>query len=260
VPIPEVAVRVVVVGGTGQVGRHVVRALRGAGHEPVVVARSHGVDISTGTGLDAALEGAQSVVDVSNFTTTRRDAAVRFFSQVTRRLLAAEERSGVDHHVVLSIVGIDDVDWGYYEGKRRQEQLVLAGQVPPTILRATQFHEFPGQILARSRRGPLAVVPRMRLQPVAAREVGTALADAAVRPPAGRAPDLGGPEQHELVDLVRRLLRARDRRALVVPVRLPGAAGKAMARGALLPGPGARHGEQTFDQWLAGDDGRFSPE
>ncbi len=243
--------RVAVVGGTGQVGQHVVEALRDTGHDPVVAARSRGVDVSTGAGLDAALAGVPAVVDVSNVVTGRRSVAVPFFTRATEQLLAAEERAGVGHHVVLSIVGIDDVDWGYYEGKRRQEQLALAGPVPVTVLRATQFHEFADQILTAARRGPVAVVPRMRVQPVAAREVGIALAELAGGPPAGRAPDLGGPDQHELPHMVRRLLRARGQRALVVPVRLPGPGARAMADGALLPGPGARLGRQTFDEWLA---------
>ncbi|PZS33238.1 MAG: 3-beta hydroxysteroid dehydrogenase [Pseudonocardiales bacterium] len=245
--------RVAVVGGTGQVGRHVVSALEAAGHDPVVVTRSRGVDVLSGDGLGAALVGAQAVVDASNIATGRRGRAVRFFTQVTERLLVAEERAGVGHHVALSIVGIDDIDWGYYDGKRQQERLVTAGPVPWSVLRATQFHEFPDQVLASARLGPLAIAPMMRMQPVAASEVGAVLADLAVGPPAGRAPDLGGPEAHTLADLARRLFTARGQRVRVVPVRLPGAAGRAMATGGLLPGPGARLGKQTFDEWLAAD-------
>jgi uncharacterized protein YbjT (DUF2867 family) len=250
--------RVAVVGGTGLVGRHVVRALRDAGHEPVTLARSQGVDVLTGRGLDAALAGVQSVVDVSNITTSRRAKAVEFFSRATQTLLAAERRAGVGHHVVLSIVGIDGIGWGYYEAKRRQEELALAGPVPASVLRATQFHEFADQMLARSRRGPLAFCPRMRVQPVGAREVGAALAALSAEPAVGRAPELAGPEQHELVDLARRLVRARHERLLLVPVRIPGANGKAMARGDMLPGPGARLGVQTFDEWLDSDGTRFT--
>lgn len=245
--------RVAVVGGTGQVGRHVVSALAATGHDPVVVSRSGGVDVVTGEGLDEALAGAAAVVDVSNVITGRRQVAVRFFTQSTERLLSAEEKGGVGHHVALSIVGIDDVDWGYYDGKRQQERLVAAGPIPWSVLRATQFHEFPDQVLSATRRGPLAVVPKMRTQPVAAREVGAALAELAVGPPAGRTPDLGGPETFMLHDLARRLVRARGQRVLVLPVRLPGAAGRAMATGALLPGPDARLGTQTFEEWLAAD-------
>lgn len=245
--------KVAVAGGTGLVGRHVVTALSDGGHEPVVLARSRGVDLTTGAGLDEALSGADAVIDVSNVTTTRRRTAIDYFTTSTRMLLAAGQRSGVAHHVVLSIVGVDRVNFGYYEGKRAQEELVLAGPVPATVLRATQFHEFAGQLLARSP-GPLAVVPRMRVQPVAAREVGRALAELAVGDAVGLAPDLAGPAVHEVVDLARQLLRARGSRRRVLAVRLPGAAGKAMANGALLPTVPGPRGRQSFQDWLASDD------
>ena len=244
--------RVAVAGGTGLVGRHVVAALRGAGHDPVVLARSCGVDLTAGTGLNQALTGVDVVVDVSNVFTASRRASVAYFTASTQHLLDAGRRAGVGHHVALSIVGVDRVDAGYYAGKLAQEQLVLAGPLPATVLRATQFHEFAGQLLARSQ-GPLAAVPRMRVQPVAAREVGQALVGIVLTGPAGRAPDLAGPAEHELVDLARQVLRAHRSRRLVLPVRLPGRAGHAMASGALLPaGPGQR-GQQTFAEWLAAE-------
>ena len=243
--------RVAVVGGTGTAGRHVVVALERAGHDPVVLARSRGVDVLTGEGLDAALEGVTAVVDAGNVETVRASRSVDFFRSTTRRLLDAEQRAGVQHHVVLSIVGIDDVPFGYYDGKKVQEQEALSGPVPATVLRTTQFHEFPGQMIGRGRTGPVAVVPRSRIQPVAASEVGARLAELAVGPPLGRARDLGGPEVHELPDLARRLARARSDRLRVLGVRLPGAAGKAMAGDGLLPGPDAELRGPTWEQWLS---------
>ena len=153
--------RIAVAGGTGVVGRHVVEALSAAGCEPVVLARSTGVDLATGAGLDAALRGVQGVVDVANVATQRRSTAVGFFTAATSALLAAGARAGVRHHVVLSIVGVDRVDTGYYAGKRAQEQLVLGGDVPATVLRSTQFHEFAEQVLTIAK-GPVAPVPSMR--------------------------------------------------------------------------------------------------
>jgi uncharacterized protein YbjT (DUF2867 family) len=247
--------RVAVVGGTGVVGRHAVAVLRGRGHEVRVLSRSAGVDVRTGRGLPAALDGVGAVVDVANVATTRRAAATGFFTAVTEHLLDAGRRAGVGHHVVLSIVGIDDVDTGYYAGKRRQEALALAGGVPASVLRATQFHEFAAQMLDRLRLGPVAFVPRMRTQPVAAREVGEALADLAVGPAVGRAPDLGGPEVHTVADLVGRVLRARGERVRLVPFPVPGRAGRAMAGSGLLPGPDARRGRTTFEEWLTAPDG-----
>lgn len=241
--------RVAVAGGTGLVGGLLVLALKDVGHESVVLARSTGVDITAGTGLDRALRGADTVVDVSNVTTTRAGRSVAFFTAGTRHLLEAGQRAGVRHHLALSIVGVDRVDYGYYEGKRAQERLVLDGQVPGSVLRATQFHEFAGQILTRSR-GPFALMPRVRTRPVAAREVAAALAELAAGPAVGLAPELAGPEEHELVDMARLLLRARGQRRRVVPIRLPGAAGRQMAGGGLLPAGPGRRGVETFDQWL----------
>ncbi len=241
--------RVAVAGGIGLVGGLLVLALKDVGHESVVLARSTGVDITAGTGLDRALRGADTVVDVSNVTTTRAGRSVAFFTAGTRHLLEAGQRAGVRHHLALSIVGVDRVDYGYYEGKRAQERLVLGGQVPGSVLRATQFHEFAGQILTRSR-GPFALMPRVRTRPVAAREVAAALAELAAGPAVGLAPELAGPEEHELVDMARLLLRARGQRRRVVPIRLPGAAGRQMAGGGLLPAGPGRRGVETFDQWL----------
>src|SRR3712207_421951 len=123
-------VRVAVVGGTGLVGRYVVQALERSGDEVTVVARSTGADVVRGTGLDEALAGAEVVVDVSNREVLSRRASVGFFGRATENLLAAGERAGVRHHVVLSIVGVDRVGTGYYGGKVRQEELALAGPVP----------------------------------------------------------------------------------------------------------------------------------
>ncbi|MEU1531316.1 SDR family oxidoreductase [Streptomyces fagopyri] len=243
--------RVAVAGGTGLVGRYVVEELAAAGQEPLVLARSRGVDLVTGAGLDAALAGAEAVVDVSNVITMSAKKSVAFFDIVGRNLLDAGERAGVRHHVVLSIVGVDRVGLGYYQGKLRQEDVVRNGRTPWTVLRATQFHEFAEQTLDRVPK-PIAVVPRMRTQPVAAREVAQHLVRLVLAPARGTAPELAGPRAEQLVDMVGRLLRARRGRRLLLPVRMPGATGAAMTGDGLLPaGPGPR-GTQTFDAWLAG--------
>lgn len=244
---------VAVAGGTGVVGRHVVRALEDAGHQAVVLSRSGGVDVTTGAGLDAALEGTDAVIDVTNVGTTRREASVAFFEAATRHLLRSGKRAGVRHHVALSIVGCDRVDFGYYFGKRRQEALVLEGPEPASVLRATQFFEFAEQFVAPSRT-PVAVVPRMRTQPIAAREVATALVALAAGPAVGMAPELAGPREEQMVDMVRRLRRVRAARRMILPLTLPGRTGQGMTGGALLPtGPGPR-GHQDFSDWLSSAD------
>ena len=244
--------RIAVAGGTGLVGRYVVAELRAAGHDPVLLTRSAGADVITGDGLDAALDGAAVLIDVTNTATMSGRKSVAFFTAGTGNLLAAGRRAGVQHHVVLSIVGTGrpGMGSGYNAGKVAQEALVRDSGVPFSIMRATQFHQFIPELLDRIP-GPVLVVPRMRIQPVAACEVAAALAALAAGPPAGMAPEMAGPEPAELADLARQLSRARGSRRPVLPVRVPGAAGRAMADGAMLPaGPGLR-GTQTFADWLA---------
>ncbi|GAA5196387.1 NAD(P)H-binding protein [Rugosimonospora acidiphila] len=241
--------RIAVAGGTGWIGRFVVDAVRTAGHEPVILARSTGVDLIRGLGLDEALTGAAVIIDVSNTSTSSRKRSETFFGTATGNLLAAGRRAGVRHHVALSVVGIDRVNLGYYAGKRRQEALVLDGAVPATVLRSTQFYEFAAQLVAYP--GPIAVVPALLTQPIAAHEVARCLVDLAMADPAGLVPDIAGPHQLRMPDLARRLLRARRRHRVVLPVRVPGALGRTVAAGGLLPTGHGPRGTQTFDQWLA---------
>ncbi len=238
---------IAIAGGTGLVGRRVVESVRRLGVEPVVIARSTGVDVTTGTGLDDVLAGVDAVIDVTNIVTQNRRRATTFFETATRHLLDAEERHGVQHHVLLSIVGIDRVGLGYYRSKLAQEDLVRRGSVPWTILRATQFHEFAAQMLGD---GPIAGVPSMLSQPVAAREVADELVRIATSPAAGMAAELAGPREERVPDMARRLASARGRRSLVVTLPLPGATGRGMRTGALLPTGAGPRGRQTFDEWL----------
>jgi uncharacterized protein YbjT (DUF2867 family) len=244
--------RIAIAGGTGTVGRHAVDAARERGHEVVVLTRSNGVDLVSGDGLADALVGVDVVIDTSNLTSTSAKAATEFFTTVTHHLLAAEAAAGVRHHVALSIVGIDRAPYGYYEGKLAQEQAVEAGEVPWTILRAMQFHEFAGQLLQVLTIGRVHLAPRVRTQPIAAREVGERLVELAEGAPAGRAPDLAGPREERLEDMIRRLADATGVRGPVIPVSMPMKQFAAMRRGDTLPGPGATIGRETFDEWLAG--------
>ncbi|MGK3949461.1 SDR family oxidoreductase [Microbacterium sp. K2] len=245
--------RIAVAGGTGAVGRHVVEAARGAGHDAVVLSRSAAADVITGAGLDAALQGADAVIDVTNTTTLSAAKAVKFFETATRNLLDAESRAGVAHHVALSIVGIDAIDASYYAGKLAQERAVAAGAVPFTIARAAQFHEFAGQLLS-GMSGPVAVVPKLLMRPVAAREVGAHLVRVAAGGAVGRASDLVGPRDEVLVDLARRQLAFDGVRRRVLGVRLPGAYWRGLASGSLRGGADAVQGEVTFDEWLGSED------
>ncbi|KRB72767.1 3-beta hydroxysteroid dehydrogenase [Nocardioides sp. Root190] len=248
---PETAPVIAVAGGTGLVGRMVVDEVRRAGATPVVISRSAGVDLTTGAGLAAALAGADAVIDASNVTTMSAKRSIAFFDAATSHLLEAGARAGVRHHVALSIIGNDQVDMPYYLGKRRQEDLVRAGSVPWTILRAAQFHEFAGQMIDQS--PPLlALAPRMPTQPVAAAEVAASLVAHALGTPYDAVQELAGPQPERMDLMVRSELRRRGTRRLVVPLPLVGAVGRQVAGGGLLPGTGATLGVQTFDEWLAG--------
>lgn len=244
--------KIAVAGGTGSVGRWIVEILRRRGDEPVVLTRSTGFDLTVGKGLEGALRGVSTVIDVTNLAATRKKKSISFFEKVTRNLLVAGEGAGVAHFVALSIVGIDRVNLGYYAGKLRQEELVMSGPLPYTVLRATQFHEFAERIL-QQQSGPFALVPKMRSRPIAAREVAAALVELASGTPAGRVPDLAGPEELTMPEMVRRLVHAHGGHRVVVPFRLPGAAGRAAATGGLLPDDQGPQGTATFDQWLETD-------
>ncbi|KQO41848.1 SDR family oxidoreductase [Aeromicrobium sp. Leaf245] len=243
--------RIAVAGGTGMVGRHVVDVAREEGHEVVVLSRAAGVDLTEGEGLDVALAGVDVVVDVTSTATQDAQESRRFFDAVTRHLLAAEERAGVGHHVALGIVGSDRATGGYYVGKVHQEQLVESGAVPWTILRATQFHEFAQQLHGQVTLGPFVLVPVMRSEPVAAREVAERLVALAVGRPTGRARDLGGPDVRRMVDMVRAYARQVGDRRRILAVPLPGPLGRGMRDGSLLTRAGADHGTTEFEAWLS---------
>ena len=250
--------RIAVAGGTGVVGRYAVEAAQEAGHDVVVLARSRGVDVLTGAGLDEALDGAlggvDAVIDASNSgPTLSAKKATAFFETATRNLLDAERRAGVGHHVALSIVGIDDIDASYYAGKLAQERSVAAGPVPFTIARAGQFHEFAGQVMS-GMRGPVALVPKLLMRPVAAREVGAHLVRVAEGGPVERTRDLVGPRDEVLVDVARRQLAFEGRRRAVLEVRLPGTYGRGLASGVLRGDAGALQGRISFDEWLRSAD------
>lgn len=242
--------RVAVAGGTGVVGRFVVDAVRREGHEPVVLARSAGVDVATGAGLDRALADATAIIDVTNTRAASRRKSVRFFQTVTTNLQRAGSKAGVRHLVAVSIVGCDRVPTGYYQGKLRQEACLAGGELPWSVLRATQFFDFPVQLLDRLSQVPIVAVPHWRTQPVAAREVGDALVRIALADPVGMAPELAGPEVHDMADLVRQVLHRSGRRKPVISFRLPGRTGRALAGGGSLPTDPSRRGEQTFSDWL----------
>ena len=243
--------RIAIAGGTGRIGRLTAAALESAGHQTVAVSRGAGVDLISGSGLDSALRGADAVVDVTNTSIPDERGIVEFFGTETRNLLAAEEAAGVPHHVLLSIVGIDNGQRvPHYAGKREQERLVTAGRVPWTIVRCTQFHDFAGMVAGWSERDGVAAIPPLLVQPIAHADVAAALAETATAVPLRDRIEIAGPETQDLVDMARRTFAVRGKEVTLVPT-WQGFFGVDMAGEVLLPGPGARLGKITFADWLA---------
>ncbi|UJW30560.1 NAD(P)H-binding protein [Saccharothrix sp. AJ9571] len=243
--------RIAIAGATGNIGALTSAALTRAGHEVVPISRSLGVDLATGAGLDGVLAGVAAVVDVTNAPPADEAETVAYFGTTTRNLLAAEERAGVRHHVLLSIVGIDRIGGNaHYAGKREQERLVTASPVPWTIVPATQFHDFAAMVTGWTEQDGVATIAPLLVQPIAPADVAGVLAEIAAGEPRGRYADLAGPEPQDLVDMARRTHEARGRTVKLVPT-WSGPFGPTMAGNALLPGDGAHLAPTTFDEWLA---------
>ncbi|WP_432844974.1 SDR family oxidoreductase [Amycolatopsis sp. CA-161197] len=206
-----------VIGGTGLIGSQVVEDLRAAGHDAVPHSRSTGVDIITGQGVEESLAGADVVVDLTN-SPTFDEAALTFFRTSMGNLVAAAEKAGVGHFVVLSIVGVDQVPGlDYYRAKTLQEDLLKAGPVPYSIVRATQFMEFIDPVLTWTADENTVRLPETLLQPVAAADVAATVAQVATGAPLNGTLDLGGPDTYPLDELGRITLAARgDSRTVTV--------------------------------------------
>jgi uncharacterized protein YbjT (DUF2867 family) len=243
--------RVAVAGASGNIGSLAVEALRRHGHDPVPISRSHGIDLSTGRGLDEALVGVEAVIDAISAPPADREPTVTYFATATENLLKAEQQAGVQHHVMLSIVGLHRIEGNaHYFGKREQERIVSAGQVPWTIVPATQFFDFGATVASWTERDGSVYIPPLLVQPIAPADVADVLVDIAAGTPQGQHRDVAGPELHDLVDMARRTLHALGRVVKIVPT-WESILGLEMAGNVLLPGPDARIAPTRFEDWLA---------
>jgi uncharacterized protein YbjT (DUF2867 family) len=253
--------RILVIGGSGVVGRPTASELVRRGHSVAVLTRrgtgappatqAFAGDLTTGKGLAEALRGVDAVVDAANVTAKTRAKVVAYFTETTRRLGELEKAAGVRHHVVLGIVRCDVVPFPYYAGKIAQERTALAGPVPATVMRAAQFHEFAEQTLGAMKLGPISIVPDMLIQPIAAASVASALADVVEAGPGReRAPDVAGPRRERLPAMARAVVERRGPRRRVIGLPLPGKMGRALRNGDGLPGPDALLRGPTFADWL----------
>jgi uncharacterized protein YbjT (DUF2867 family) len=253
---------VLITGATGLLGTELLARPARAGHRIRAASRRPRADdaraewvradLADGSGLDEALRGVEVVVHAA--TTPGRDGHATDVAG-TGRLLEAAARAGVRHVVYVSIVGVDRVPVGYYRRKLAAEALVQAGPVPWTIVRGTQFHPYMAALLRRLVVGPLAFAPAgFRCQPVDAGEFADALWRAVESGPAGRAPDVGGPEVLTWEAMLRAWLAARGRPPRVRPPRVlalpvPGAAAAALRRGEGTT-PAHAAGRLTWEAWL----------
>lgn len=243
--------KMVVVGASGRLGKTLVSKLREHGHEVVAASRSSNVDAITGDGLAEALVGAQVVVDVTSSPSFEDAAVLEFFETSSRNLLAAEAEAGVAHHVVVSIVGADRIpDSGYMRAKVAQEKLIQSAAIPYTIVRATQFFEFIGTIIAQfPTDGQTVHLPPAFIQPILVDDVADALIDIILGVPVNGMIDLAGPERFRFEEIIRPFLSAtHDPRQVVVDShsRYFGAA----LNDQLVPQGDSRIGPTRFEDWL----------
>ncbi|HEU0256574.1 MAG TPA: SDR family oxidoreductase [Microbacteriaceae bacterium] len=257
--------KIVVLGGTGVLGRHVTREAAQRGHLVRVVSRhaprslpdgarhialdlavraGRQADAARAAALDAALTGADAVIDTVG-------GGRHVLVDGLRALLEEEARRGVGHHVTISIVGCDVVPMPYYRTKVQQEGVVTAGPVPWSVLRATQFHDLVARLLAAAGKLGLRPTGRILLQPVEPAALAPLLVDAAEQGPAGRLPDVGGPQVASLGELSALWARSGGGRRLAVPLPVGGKVGAALKSGGLCLEAGGRSVGADFGTWLA---------
>ncbi|WP_035844832.1 SDR family oxidoreductase [Kitasatospora azatica] len=237
--------------GTGLIGSQLATELTARGHEVTAASLSSGVDLLTGAGLDTALAGAEAVVNVTN-SPTFDEQSIEFFRTTVGNLLAAGERAGVRHQVVLSIVGVDQVaELDYYRGKALQEELLRGGPTPYSIVRATQFFEFMEPTMSWTSDETAVRLPTTLLQPIASRDIVDVLAEVATGTPLGGVLEIAGPDAFTLDEIGRMTLAARgDQRPVVVDDQAGLFA--AVHGDVLTPGPGARLAPTRYQDWLKG--------
>ncbi|MDT0401473.1 SDR family oxidoreductase [Streptomyces edwardsiae] len=246
--------KIAVFGGTGLIGSKVVGKLNAAGHEAVPHSQSTGVNVLTGEGLEEAAAGADVIVNLTN-SPTFDEASPAFFRTSMEKLLAAAEKAGAGHFVILSIVGVDRVPLDYYRAKTLQEELLAAGPVPYSIVRATQFMEFVDAILSWTTEGDTVRLPGTPVQVIAAEDVADAVAEVAAGAPLGGIRDIAGPEVLPLDELGRITLAARGDGHTVVRDDDAGMFG-VVPGDVLVAGEDARLAPTRYADWMAAHQGR----
>ncbi|HMU10900.1 MAG TPA: SDR family oxidoreductase [Ferruginibacter sp.] len=244
--------KIVVMGGTGLIGKKLVDNLGSLGHEVTASSPASGVNTLTGEGLDEALKGAAVVVDVTNSPLFKGGSALEFFEASGRNLLAAGVRAGVKHHVVLSVVGTDRLQGSdYFRAKMAQEDLVRQSGIPYTIVRSTQFFEFIGAIARSGMKGEMIRMSPAFIQPVASDDVVAAIADTVVGNPVNGIVETAGPEKFRLDELVRKYLAViKDDREVMTDIHMS-YFGVELNEDSLVPGTDPRIGTVCYEDWIS---------
>lgn len=244
--------KIVVIGGTGLIGARVVAQLHAQGHEPLAAARATGVNSFTGAGLEEALDGAETVIDVSNSSYFDEEGAQEFFYTSTLNLLTYGAAAGVSHHVALSVVGTDRLaqsEGGYFRAKGAQERLIIDSGREYSLVHATQFYEFVRSITDAATLGGVTRVADALFQPMAADDVAAAVVTTALGRPVNGMLEFAGPEVFSLGELAARELRFHHDEREVVADPLATYFGARLAQRELLPGQHATLSTRTFHDW-----------
>lgn len=243
--------KIAVAGATGRVGRHIADVLTERGHEVVRIARSTGVDVISGAGLDAALTGVDVIVDAATGPSPEEQPATEFFVTAAHNMQKAGARAGVQRAVVVSVIGTDKSTGGYGAAKIAHERAWRSGPLPVSVLRAAQFHEFVGLLVDWGTQRDVAYVPEVRTQLVAARAVAEEAADLATMPNPPELQEIAGPREESMVAMATLLADRRGLALKVQGVRSPSDPdAELQANGGLLPGPQAVLAGPTYEQWL----------
>ncbi len=242
----------VVIGGTGLIGSKVVDKLKKKGHEVIVAVPATGVNTLTGEGLDKAMTGADTVIDVSNSPSFEEVAVMNFFEKGTTNIMNAEKKAGVKHHLALSVVGTERLQGsGYFRAKMKQEQLIKTSNVPYTILHATQFFEFMGSIVQSGTSGNVVLLPDADFQPISSEDVSETLVNLAVGSPKNSTVEVAGPEKAKMAVFVDFFLKSvKDSKDIVSNIHAK-YFGTEIDDRSLVPGPNALICATKYRDWLS---------
>lgn len=242
--------KILVIGGTGLVGKGVCKKLKSLDNDVIVGSPSAGVNIITGEGLAKALDGTDIVIDLSNSQSPEAQVALDFFGTAAKNLVAAESFAHIKHHMVLSIVGIDRAQHiGYLQAKKYQEDAVIESGVPYTIIRSTQFHEHIGTIIAVQGEGRNVHVSTVDYQPIALEDVVDYLVRFALEQPKNKIVEIAGPDRGLMNDFVESYLREKGEDKIVVPNQDNKYMFEDIPRSLLVPSGDFFSGKIRFDDW-----------